>query len=191
MAGTKLFLAATFLAALLLGCAPAVEQAPPQSAATAGLRVESGYREYTGFMPTTDRVLVAREPGCQVDVVLEGSPERAHVIVGMVTAERVGGALIEQGGGEEQAIAWLREGACGAGGHVIFGLDTSTDRHAYGGRSIRGRAIVAVYEGQQPAGSTEAPAPPPSPPASSGWGEPPPGATPAPVDFEIQTEDSL
>lgn len=187
----KLSLAA--LAVVLVGGCGASTPEPATAGAEPGtMDVRAGYREYTGFLPTTDRPAAAREEGCEVEVLLEDEPSRPHVVLGMISAERVGQAILEMPGGEEQAIGWLLPVACRVGGHVIYSIETGSEREAYVGRSLRAHAIVAAYT-DAAAAPVAAPPPPPAapppPPVSTGtWGPPPGGDETGEAEPELEPD---
>jgi len=184
------------LTATVLGCAVTTPQATEPSAQgwMGTHETAASQRQYTGFQLTASEPQAALEPGCPVDIILDGAPERAYSVLGLASVERVGAAISELPGGQEHVIEWLRPVACAAGGNVLFDLRTATDWAPYVGRSIRGTAVVAVYtDGAMPPAPVVQPAPTPDvappPPVDTapvnppiGWGQPePPPSDPQPA----------
>ncbi len=94
----------------------------------------------------------SRQDDCVLDVVLDRSPERPFVVLGMVSAARL--SRSQQEGGETQSdiVPDLRVEACRAGGHVLFRVSATIEDHLWfdGARSrfartVAGTGIVAVY----------------------------------------------
>jgi hypothetical protein len=86
-------------------------------------------------------------------VLLDGPPELPYEILGFVSAEKIGPALVGLRGGEEQAIGWLKAKACRSGASAIYDIETASQWLSFRDRlvrSIRGTAIAAIYIRSRP-----------------------------------------
>lgn len=107
-----------------------------------------GYYIYSGFVRTSSRTPKARSSMCRLDVLLDGPPELPYEILGMVSAEKIGPALVGLRGGEEQAVGWLKAKACRIGASAIYDINTKSQWLSFRDRlvrSIRGTAVAAAY----------------------------------------------
>jgi hypothetical protein len=96
-------------------------------------------------------------------VLLDGPPELPYEILGIVSAEKIGPALVGLRGGEEQAVGWLKAKACRAGASAIYEVKTQSQWFSFRDRlvrSISGTAVAAVYLQSRPVKSTPVPPPP-------------------------------
>ena len=90
----------------------------------------------------------SRAKDCQIDVILDGKPERPHRVIGRVTTDSTAPGLFALGESQEKALKRLKQEACKAGGHVLFGIGTGSQGEWTGdgySKSTQGAAIVAVY----------------------------------------------
>lgn len=113
-----------------------------------------GYYIYSGFVRTSSRIPKARNSMCRLDVLLDGPPELPYEILGIVSAEKIGPALVGLRGGEEQAVGWLKAKACRIGASAIYDIDTKSQWFSFRERlvrSIRGTAVAAIYLRSAPA----------------------------------------
>ena len=150
------------------------------------------------FTPTSSVDAPRREEGCHVDVILDRAPERPFVVLGRLSASWLGRGATGLEATEAELHPLLLRAACGAGAHVVFALETSSQDHPneHGerrrfARYLRGTAIAGAYvtpEGrvgaapastgrviripervERPGGSTEPSGEPPGAEAGAVW----------------------
>ena len=99
-----------------------------------------------------------RAADCHLDLVLDRSPERPYIVIGLVAAIWTGTDRQALNSNDSQIVPQLRARACQAGGHALFHVSThyqddwiprtSSPRPPHRNalvRTIRGTALVAVY----------------------------------------------
>jgi len=126
-----------------------------------------GYYIYTGFVRTSSRLPKARSSKCRIDVLLDGPPELPYEILGLVSVEKIGPALVGLRGGEEQAVGWLKSKACRVGATAIYDVKTDGQWFEYRDRlvrSIRATAVAAIYIQAPAVPGRSVPPAPPAPP---------------------------
>lgn len=107
---------------------------------------------HSGFTRTTSLRPPARAEGCYIDVVLDGRPDYAYVVLGRLTTDAVVPGIFALGESENAAMDRLRRKACEVGAHAIFAVETSSEGQWTGegmSRSTRGSAVAAVYVDEQ------------------------------------------
>lgn len=137
------------------------------------------------FTPSTTMKLAVRPEGCYLDVIFDGVPPYAYVVIGRVTTESTAPGLFAIGEDNDAALARMKDEACHAGAHGLLHVGSSSQGVWTGdgySKSTTGAAVAFVYVDD--AGH---PLPPPRGPRlmirPGGYGLPPPAsaaAAPAP-----------
>lgn len=139
---------------------------------------------HSGFQATTTMALAPRPEGCYLDVILDGVPPFAYVVIGRVTTDSTAPGLWGLSENSQVAMERMQEEACRAGAHGILQPNAQSQgswtKDGYS-RSTTGAAVAFVYvdPSGRPLppprgphviihpGAAAAPAPPPPRPAIS------------------------
>ena len=103
---------------------------------------------HTGFVPTSDMRPPTRLEHCALDVILDGRPARAYVVIGRVSVDGTAPGLFALREHQDAVLRRLKAKACAEGAHVIFDVNAETsgtwDEGGFS-RSTTGSAVAAVY----------------------------------------------
>jgi hypothetical protein len=135
---------------------------------------------HTGFTPTTGIQLAQREPNCYLDMIFQGPPPYAHLIIGQVTTDSTAPGLFALGESNDVAVQRMKEQACLVGAHGLMQVGANSqgswNNNGYS-KSTSGGAVAFIYV--DPYGR---PLPPPNAPRiviqQGAYGNAPPGYAP-------------
>lgn len=139
---------------------------------------------HTGFTPTTGIQLQPRAQNCYLDMIFQGPPPYAYVILGQVSTDSTAPGLFALGESNDTAVERMKEEACRVGAHGLMQVGANSqgtwNNQGYS-KSTSGGATAFIYV--DPSGR---PLPPPNAPrlviqqgayaTQPGGYQPPPGA---------------
>lgn len=103
---------------------------------------------HKNFTPTGALSMPPRPDNCYLDIILDGKPEFAYVVIGRVSTDATSGGVFAWGENESDAVRRLKEAACDAGAHILFGMETGSQGQWNDdgfSKATRGTAVAAVY----------------------------------------------
>jgi hypothetical protein len=118
---------------------------------------------HSGFTPTTGLELPPRPEGCYLDLIFQGPPPYAYVVIGQVHTESTAPGVFALGENNEVAVERLKAEACRQGAHGIMQVGAASQgiytRQGGYSKSTSGDAVAFIY-----VDSTGRPLPPPTAP---------------------------
>ena len=103
---------------------------------------------HTGFVPTSNMGPPMRPEHCALDVVLDGRPAQAYVVIGRVSVDSTAPSVFALREHQDAVLRRLKAKACAEGAHAIFNVSAETsgrwDDDGFS-RSTTGSALAAVY----------------------------------------------
>ncbi|HET9624245.1 MAG TPA: hypothetical protein VFP84_22885, partial [Kofleriaceae bacterium] len=103
---------------------------------------------HNGFTPATAMRLPARPEGCYLDMVFQGEPPDAYVVLGQVTTDSTAPGLFAIGENNDAAMTRMQAQACEVGAHGLMRAGSATHgewtNNGYS-RSTTGSAVAFVY----------------------------------------------
>jgi hypothetical protein len=102
----------------------------------------------TAFTPATTMPLAMRPEGCYLDMIFEGIPPDAYVVIGQITTDSTAPGIFALGENNEVALQRMQAEACRVGAHGLMHAGTSSQGVWTGNgysRSTSGGAVAFVY----------------------------------------------